>query len=398
MTSHTLTLDLTTLTDQYAPRCAPGLSGADAVIQLDVIQPVSLNVLTTPDYAVSNDEGSIVLVRDPCSAMAEVECQTLWDGVPGAPASARADLKVPRVPAGKWFLIIDMEDGTERTETVEIWAGTPASTPTNDTCSSAEPLAFINGHARVQGTTDGALNDTYGFPTTCPMSPSTGQPDVFYTFTLTQPQNLVAVASAGLRIVPELSLSTDCPGRSRLACASAENTYPLQASLYGRNLQAGTYFLTVDGAVVGGGGDFALDVDLFPSGAPANDTCAGAIPLLPNQSVSVDVNSAARDYGASCSPSGTGGDVVYAVTLATPQTIEATAVPNSTTNVAIALRRSPCAGATSEVICTDVDSVNDFGTEVARLHGAAAGTWYVVVSANSNVGGLVGVSVSLTPP
>jgi hypothetical protein len=134
------------------------------------------------------------------------------------------------------------------TATVEVTPAAPP--PANDTCATAQDVAFTNGLATVDGTTVGGTNDEV---TGC-SQPAPG-PDVMYRLTLASPTRLRVLPTVAFPNMTVSLSSTSC-GAMPLACTQ-QSTGSFETNL----LAAGTYFLTVDG--VNAAGPFQLIVQQF---------------------------------------------------------------------------------------------------------------------------------------
>ncbi len=146
-------------------------------------------------------------------------------------------------------------------------AGRCVALPGGDACAMPAPLVFTDGRATVRDDTTTAGHDPA--MTTCE-GPGAG--DVFYGFTLTRLQTVVATVDAtGWR--PAMWIRrTACAG-SDLACSN-----PFSGTTFvGTSLPAGSYVLGVGGRTTFDRGAFRLDVQT--ADPLAGDNCAAAAPI-----------------------------------------------------------------------------------------------------------------------
>jgi hypothetical protein len=386
----TVSVDLAAATNQYKAICnsSNGTSN-DLIFQVTLTQPKGL-IVTATDTSSKPQDSVLSLISSPCPGLAQAACSDEQDD------TAPEVLRVDRVPAGTWYVLLEnwaddnLGDGTFDVQ-FELVDAAPG--PANDFCSAAQALTFTNGAAMVTGTTTGAFNDTAGQPLTC-SSASATHPDVFYSFVLTQPQDVTVVVDgpATSNLSPAIAITTSC-GVGGMGVERGCDT-GLGGRVTGRSLPAGTYYIVVDGDGVDTG-DFTLDVTLTPpTPAPTNDTCATPVTLVPTVSQMVDANAAASNYTFSCgNPSG--GDVVYQFTTTAPQKITVTATGTNGADGVLSLRAAPCDDSTNELGCKD-DAISS--PEVVTALNAPAGTYYVVLAAYSPSAGQFGVSLQLDAP
>ncbi len=383
----TIPVDLSTATNQYKAACNTS-SGAsnDLIFKLTLTEPKGL-VVTATDTSVKSQDAVLSLITSPCTALATAACVDT--------TNTPEVLTLDRLPAGTWYVMLEnygsdtLDNGTYD---VQFELTDPAPGPANDTCSMVQALTFTNGTTQVTGTTVGAFNDTAGVPLTCSSS-SALQPEVFYSFTLTQPQNVTVLVTppATSNLSPAVAITNTCgvggAGHQR-GCATGSG-----ATFTARALPAGTYFVVVDGNG-SDTGEFTLDVTLAPpSAVVANDTCASPTTLVPNVSQMVDANAAAGDYTYSCASPG-GGDVTYQFTTTMPQRVTITATGTGGADGVLSLRAAPCDVDTNEVSCVDTVS----NPEVLTVRNLPAGTYYVLLAAYSASAGQFGLTLALDPP
>ena len=384
-TTATLSVDLATAQDQYAASCNDVGNGNDLIFAVTLTAPKGL-VVSATDTTGGNQDAVLALVSSPCPTFNQVSCVDT-----GADPEV---LTLPRLPAGTWYVLLENygDAPTDGTFDLRFDLIDPVPAPANDTCAAAEPLVFTSGVARATGTTTGAFNDTAGSPLTC-SAQSALSPDVFYTLTLTQPQDVqVSITVPGSsNLSPAIALTATCGvgGAASQRGCDANN-----GSFTARGVAAGTYFIVVDGDD-SDTGDFTLDVTLSaPTPAPMNDTCATPATLLPNVTTNVDANAANGDYTFTCATAA-GGDVVYQFTTTAAQKVTLTATGTGGADAVLSLRGAPCDDSTNEVSCMD-DYGN--GPETITANNLPAGTWYVVLAAYGASAGNFGLQLTLEPP
>lgn len=382
----TVTVDLAVQTDQYKAQCngSSGV-GADAIFAVTLTEPKGL-IVTATDTSGKGQDAVIALVNSPCAAFNQSAC---------VDATTQAEtLTVERLPAGTWYVLLENyadDTADDGTYDVQFELVDPVAGPANDACSAAETITFMNGAATVNGTTAGAFNDTANQPLTC-SARSALSADVFYTFTLTQPQDVTVTTTvpSGSSLSPAVAITTVC-GQGG---AMVQKGCGTGSAFTARGVPAGTYFLVVDGNSASTGG-FTVDLALAPpTPVPMNDTCATPTTLVPSVSQMVDVNAAAGDYDFSCA-NAAGGDVVYQFTTTMPQKVTLIATGMNGADGVMSLREAPCDDDTNEIDCQD-NAIS--GPEEIRIQTLPAGTYFVVLSAYSQSAGQFGLELTLEPP
>ncbi|MBI5548600.1 MAG: hypothetical protein HY901_32350 [Deltaproteobacteria bacterium] len=270
--------------------------------------------------------------------------------------------------------------------------------PVNDECIGAQPLVFDgSGLAHLSGDTARALDS--GRAAVCGVGFGN---DVVYSFTTGGVKNVdITLSYSGIQ-TPVLYVRRVCASPAsadELACDSGSSGGPVSVAL--ANLPAGTYYLWVD-AFSGDSGSFTLDVQLSdPPPVPGNDRCDTPSVLSfaggGTASVTGDTRSATNDYSGTCG-SMTGGEVVYAVDLASQRSLTATVTRDPATptfHPAVYLRK----------VCLSADAADESGCGVeasgaASLTSASVGPGrvYVVVDGLSGSGGRFSLQVSLADP
>ncbi len=384
----TVTVDLAAASNQYKAICNTSTgAGNDVVFAITLTEPRGL-IVTTTDTSGKTQDAVLALISAPCPLLNQRACIDATSG------GVDEILTVSQLAAGTWYVLLEnwaddnLNDGTYDVS-FELVAPVPG--PPNDSCATAQPLTFTNGSAAVTGTTVNALNDTGAAALTCSAASALAA-DVFYSFTLTQPQNVTVTVDtpSTSNLFPAFAL-TDVCGAAGAGNERACRTGP-GSTFQSRNLLAGTYYIVVDGddSVTGA---FTLNVTLTPgTPPPSNDTCNSPLPIAVNSSQMVDTNAGVLDYSYGCStPSG--GDLAYQFTTTAPQKVTIRATGIGTADAVISLRTA-CSDMLSELNCVDTTS----NPEVLTMINLPAGTYYVLLAAYGALAGQFDLTVDLAPP
>jgi hypothetical protein len=342
--------------------------------------------------AQKNERWAIGLVGDPCSTSALSGCDA--NLYPWGYTWAHLE-------AGVYYVLLDSLDATvsaQETVTFDL-SPTQSAAPLNDDCAHAEQLTFTANVAVAHGDNTYANNSNAGAAvsgTSC-YPDSIYAPDVVYSFTLTQTQDVTITAAApkstdSMAVLPlVVALQSVCGAPmagQELRCQADENI-----DIVARNLGPGTYYIWVDGQNDGVVGKFDLTVRLSsPTQNIPNDTCASPTTLVPGTPQFLDLTGAKGDYDTTtCNdPQAIGGDAVYAFTLSQPQYVTVTAAPVGQVDPAILeIRAGTCATGTI------VDCQTYYDTSVSE--NLPAGTYYVVVKEPGYVPAQYNVSLTVAP-
>ncbi|MFH1812397.1 MAG: hypothetical protein ABIJ09_26925 [Pseudomonadota bacterium] len=288
-------------------------AGADAVYGFHLDATSNVEVTLSGIYS-----GGVLYVRDVCDsteAAHELGCCQVGD---------LAQIDLTRIAAGDYWVWVDTQDGGSGTYGLQVTALTP---PTNDACDQPEVLTFNSNMATAIGDTSGAAGDYTG---SC--GGSFGR-DLVYQFELQERKQVTATVTA---------ISTNFVANVYLRSTCASDTVEDQLGCKGGSpanltttLPAGTYFLVVDDSGWPHG-QFNLSLTLAdPPQPPANNTCAGAIPLESDVSKDGSTIDATSDYGntalsALCDAvTLPGRDVVYVITPASDGMLFVALTPNT---------------------------------------------------------------------
>lgn len=239
-----------------------------------------------------------------------------------------AQLEVPRLEAGRWYLFVDGKAGTSGAFDLSVELSPPPAPPANDLCSRPTALPVANGPVFLPSeTTVGATANAL----TCVDSPS---PDVVYTFELTTRQSIAIDARAlpGSRLLPAVTLKPTgiCSLTAPLPlgkCGLSDLQVPDRAVAIAPALDPGSYTLWVSGDLATQG-PFSLRVVPGPVfTAPTNDACSSTnvqqFTLNIGSSLNGDTRGAGNTTEGRCGlPTGANGevgaDVAYTFQVASP--------------------------------------------------------------------------------
>jgi hypothetical protein len=355
-----------------SPSCSSAArsTGRDLVYRYTLTQPQDVRLEVRPTTA--NTITPVVYVRPlaDCASTAttaELACS--------AGTSTAVLTRLVNQPAGDYALWVDSTTAEDVGFTLSVALLPPTLPPTNDTCATPTPLTFTSGVFSTTGQTLAATNDYTTLACTS-MAGALGR-DVVYAVTVPTPGPFsVVVASQSSDWAPVASLSATCPTSGDLDCTTGRVGGVAGALV--ASADAGTHYVFVDGQA--DGGFFRLDGRL---GAPPNDTCATATPLVlstptVDNSVLDHTRLAVNDFTSGCSftTAFAGKDLVYSFTPATSGTVTLRAWPDSNFDVAIAVFTGTCGALT----CVDVEDVGARGgPETMPLTVTAGTTYYVVV-------------------
>jgi hypothetical protein len=156
--------------------------------------------------------------------------------------------------------------------------------PANDLCANAQ---LVTLPSTVAGTTIGAAQDPEG-AVTCITAAGAASPGVWYTFAGTgNPTRIETCGLAGWDTVLRV-FSGSCGG---LTCVTGnDDNCGLQSGVNFTAAAGTTYYVYLSAYGAATVGDFSLNfIDLgAPPPGPANDECAGALPLPCNSSIIAD--------------------------------------------------------------------------------------------------------------
>lgn len=372
-TATSFRLDLGALNDDVQGTCsADGGLGRDAVFLLNVPAVSDVRVSTAQSPG-STAEAVTYLRMAPCATGPELVCKDSF----GAPSSFRSKNVAP----GVYALVVDSYDQLRSglvDVTVELLPGI-----TNETCAAPLPAPLDGGALTVD--LSGASDDLKG---TC--NSGADSRDVVYQFTLNQKSDftaLVAAVNADAGTDPVVYVrGAPCAADAGNELACVDTTNPTER-LSLRGLDAGTYYLVVEGYRTAGNGPVRLTSWATPPVPfPPNDTCGAprVIDLTTASSASFTVDTAAAldHFQGSCASFGVGGlDAVYTFTLTAPRTVTITTETAAGDEVdpVVYLRSTPCGtDAGVELGCAD-----DYLAPEVLVRALPAGTYFLYVDSYS---------------
>jgi len=251
--------------------------------------------------------------------------------------------------------------------------------PGNDTCASPEELPADGGS--TLGSTRGTADD---YTTGCGGASKT---DVVFVLRLTEDHDVGLNAFGDFPATIALRSSCSDPA-AELYCA--------EDNLWARGLEAGTYYVIVEGASEG---NFDLSVELAPytevyNVPSTNDTCTSPYVLPPEGGLFIgSTTGMANNLTASCGSSSASPDAVFELTLAERKVV--TVSTTTTYDGTLHMHSSPCVGG-AEVACND-DSPDTRHSRIAPT--VNAGTYYIIVDGySSSASGNYEMNVVITDP
>jgi hypothetical protein len=313
------------LADDVALSCGASQT-PDAVYSLTLDRPRRVRV----EALGSSGFRPAVALRTACAQIAsEQACGSATS------VSTPAVVELPLLDRGEYAILVDsaVESAGAGRFRLKVTLSEPVPSPTNDACATALeiPVTLPSTSVSLPGDTTRAKNDATGCD-------GTG-PELVYSLQLSEPRQLIAKVTpfAGSRLKPVIYLRREmyCDSnllRDQLFCSGAGQAgFPAQFQV--PRLEAGRYYLFVDGRQGSSGAfDLAIEVSAPPL-PPANDTCAMPT-VLSLASGSVDrpneTTIGASASALTCVPVAT-PDVAYSFSLSTRQSlsVDAKAHPGS---------------------------------------------------------------------
>ncbi len=258
-------------------------------------------------------------------------------------------------------------------------------TPVGATCATAIAVGAPGTYAL---STVGASKT---FATTCSVTTPTAGKDVVVAITIPAgPNKDLEVWATATNSEASVAIQSTCgQAASELACGSGTGATSVRARA--RNLAPGTYY-----AIVTTQAETNAELRvafLDPTPKPTNETCANAIPIVPEVATTVQIVDPAKDLVSGCGAAT--GELTYTLTLTQPSDVKifASTVVGSGSAV-IGLRAPHCTSSGDELRCRVGSTLPLFA------RGLAAGTYVVTVAATSPIDTVVTARVSAptTPP
>ncbi len=386
--------DTSRAADDTRLSCAlPGSPGADVVYSL-VVPSVQRLVAT-----VVADPGSgfhpVLALRSACESPdseAGLGCSY------AAAGAFEASLTVEALSPGTYYLWVDGEGPESGPFTLDVRLEASAKV---DRCDATMELRPGAAPIDVVGDTSSLHDDGKG---TCG---GDGAPDAVYALRLDAPRRvrLEALGTGGFRPTVYLrSICADATPAAEEGCAEPNANTGAAVLEVGR-LEAGTWFVFVDGSTATPAGRYRLRISTAdPVPPPTNDSCAAPAPLpVPpgglGRIVATGDTTAAANDALGCG--GTGPDLVYNLTLTEARHV--------------AVRVTPFAGTAFQPVvtlrkpgkCTSEQTADQLGCVVAAQPGLPAvatfprvppGAWSLWVDGAVSTAGPFDLSVELTLP
>jgi hypothetical protein len=387
--STTFRVDLGPLANDLQGSCnARGSGGHDAVFLVELTEVSDVRVTSTPQSG-GNAQPVTYLRMAPCALGDELVCR---DGFGSA-----SSFLVRSLPPGQYALVVDSFDASS-SGVVEVKVERLAPTqPSNETCSTLPIDAPIDGGSF---TVDLSLasDDLQG---SCnPATPDSRE--TVWRVGLPESSDFHArakgVDDGGADPVLYLRESP-CSSGQELACIDLPP--PASEHLRARGLDAGTYYLVVEGHGAAGSGKFEVTSWATPPVVtPTWDTCAAPRPITfpaGQNSVSfvVDTSNFNDNAHGSCDVGSGGLDAVFQLSLATRQTltVSSQAVDGGEADPVLYLRAGSCTTGV-ELACAD-----QISPDPEVLSGALdAGQYFLFVdSFGPGSAGPTVLTVTLTP-
>ncbi len=387
--------------DDMKAACAVGQSAPDLVYAFTLTATRRVSAKVQP--ASGSSLLPVLALRKACGGLQPAD--QLGCGF-SDPLSGGARLVVDALPPGTYFLWLDGDSGSAGAFSLSVSAEVP---PAGDSCSTAEPLALVNGVAEVVSSTAHVSDDAVG---TC----GGAGPDRIYRLSLSAPQRLqLELTSQEASYAPVLyvrrSACESGAGSAQVACQSSGAQG--SATLDLPNLPAGTYFIFVDGTFSGGvdpptSGGFRLKLTALPPlPPPGNDACgaAAALPLplnaLGSTVVSGDTSAALSDATSGVC-GGAAPDLVYALDLPAARRVTARVTPQvygSGLWPVVYLRRpGKCDSELPQDLIACNGAVSQGGSAVLDVGNLPAGSYSLWVDGASTTRGPFTLTVELAAP
>lgn len=357
--------DLTAASDDYDLDCTAAY--ADVVYTFTTTQAQKVTLTATSSNMA---DGILELRSGACDPGTVVSCSD------DTGSSAPEVLTLPNVPAGTYYVVLSSRTAGAQVG-LSLALDAPVPPPANDTCST--PATLVPNVSQMVDVAAGMADYTVD------CSFYSGN-DVVYQFTTTQAQRAkVTVTAVGAGDSAVEIREAPCDMGTSLACDSSfGGTAPVADAT---NLPAGTYYVVV-GARSGTqfGVQLTLEAPLLP---PTNESCTTVetVTLTSGMATrSVNLTGTMSDFSEACGTfTGTGGDVVYAVSVPAAQTLTVTADGASGVDVQLFIRAPMCT-ATMSLTCADDTGGGGTETVTATNMTGAAATYFVIVKAYSTNG------------
>ncbi len=256
-TTESFVVDTSMRIDEYQGSCNAFAGGPEAIYKLSLSSTMDLRVVSESASDGGRFDSVVYLRRAPCGADGGVEVACVDRGVDQPDV-----LAYPRLPAGDYFLFIEsygaMRAGPTR---VTVTLSPPSAAPVNDVCANAVPIQLTGNTASFTVDTFPANDDYQGSCNTIQKN----SPEVVYRLTLasTASVSITSREPDGGTADPVIYLrAAPCETGVELDCQDELPGRPENIMLSG--LDAGDYYLFVEGYGLGGAGPTEVTVTVSP--------------------------------------------------------------------------------------------------------------------------------------
>ncbi|MGI5864439.1 MAG: hypothetical protein ACOX6T_20635 [Myxococcales bacterium] len=363
-----------------------GSGGADVMYSFETSAEQTVGIVVTP--AQGSTLKPIIHLRATTCDDAQAEVPTACESSAAASAGGSANILVPRLPQGTYYLWVDGQGISAGAFDVTVTTRDPDPAPENDVCDGIT-LDLSTLTTTIQGDTTFALDSAEG---SCGGADS---PDVVYSFTIPPGASHKVTAT----VTPSVATPNFDPKiYLRSACTSADTADQIacgDTTVTVNALDEGTYFIIVDGDR-GSYGAFDLTVTLEDP-FYLNDTCNSAFALTSGVPHTGDTNIATNDYGASHSQFTTvcqdalydiaggqvGPDLVYTFTPTVSGTFTVEVDDGFDSSLWVSTVCDDVPG-NAEGACLDADD-SAWGSQVesVTINGTVGTTYYIFVDSYS---------------
>lgn len=246
-------VDLSTASDDLQVSCNTEPDSGEAVYRLELTEARDVFISAT---ATGDVDPVLALRNAPCATGSQVTCFDAAFG-PNETLIAR------NLAAGTYFVIVERYGAGTGTVTVRATLAAPSPPPLNDTCAAPRAITFQPGSNTATFTVDTSLA-TDATAGSCNDQPNS--PEVVYSLTLPSTRVVTVSTSASGTASTDAVVylrGTECDATDggELDCANAAPPAPDTFTL---PLDAGTYWLFVEGFGPGGAGPTDVTVTLEP--------------------------------------------------------------------------------------------------------------------------------------
>ncbi|MBI5499193.1 MAG: DUF4215 domain-containing protein [Deltaproteobacteria bacterium] len=359
-------------TGDYTATCGASAGGPDVVYRLTLA--VAADV--TMDTVGSSYDAVLHLHSSGSCPGPELACDDNTAG--GTPGQARF---FRNLAAGSYWVIVDGAGAGGRGNYVLNVDVSSTPPPANDACAAAIDISA--GGVFTGSTATAADDHTYS----CTPSAAGGR-DVWYTFTLAARELVYIDTVDGNTWDSVLQLRQGaCGSAAAVACADDQcRTYSggLRSQIV-RELDAGTYFVVVDGWNAGAAGGFTLRFQHAP--------CLGATAIPGNGNYNGTTAGAGNDQTGTCGGA-TADDVLYYVPMCGPRSVTFSTCSAATLfDTVLYVRGGSCTAA--DLACNDNNPLCASGALASSVTAALPqGLSFVVVDGFFGAGGAYRLNVA----